>query len=51
MNMKLELDELSRIKKLPQTQESLHDQLIKLIPFAIKLGLYDAADYLTRLTK
>ena len=38
--------ELSKVKQLGQTQTSLNEQLQILRPFANKLGLYDAADYL-----
>ena len=34
---------------IPQAQSSLMDQLLALIPVANKLGLYDAADFLTTL--
>jgi hypothetical protein len=39
--------ELIKINQLPQTQISLSDQLKILKPFANKLGLYDAADYIS----
>jgi hypothetical protein len=32
----------------PQSQAALLDQLAKLIPIANREGLYDAADYLTK---
>jgi hypothetical protein len=35
----------------PQAQNSLTEQLQELIPVANKLGLYDAADFLTRFTE
>ena len=35
----------------PQVQYSLSDQLRDLIPFAQRLGLYDAAEYLTRVSE
>lgn len=38
--------QLKRIDQLNQTQISLKDQLKLLRPFANKLGLYDAADYI-----
>ena len=38
--------QLNKIKTLEQTQVSLSEQLKILIPFANKLGLYDAADFL-----
>lgn len=38
--------ELSNMEQLEQTQVSLNEQLQILRPFASKLGLYDAADYL-----
>lgn len=40
------IEELKKINQLPQTQISLREQLELLRPFANKLGLYDAADYL-----
>lgn len=44
-------DELFRrvanLKQHPQTQDSLSDQLLALKIAANKLGLYDAADWLT----
>jgi len=39
-------EQLNKMKQLPQTQTSLMKQLEILRPFANKLGLYDAADYL-----
>jgi hypothetical protein len=36
------------MEQLPQTQISLVDQLAILRPFANKLGLYDAADYIKK---
>jgi hypothetical protein len=38
--------QLKRIDQLNQNQCSLKDQLTLLRPFANRLGLYDAADYL-----
>ena len=40
--------ELSNVKQLGQTQMSLNEQLQILRPFANRLGLYDAADYLRK---
>lgn len=37
-----------RARKIPQSQESLTDQLIELKHIANAVGLYDAADYITR---
>lgn len=39
-------EQLNKINQLPQTQTSLMKQLEILRPFANRLGLYDAADYL-----
>lgn len=39
-------EQLNKMNQLPQTQSSLMTQLEILRPFANKLGLYDAADYL-----
>jgi len=39
-------EELQKLDQLPQTQASLQFQMFLLRPFANKLGLYDAADYL-----
>ena len=36
---------------LPQRQDSTEDQLRDLIPFAVRLGLYDAADAIQALIK
>lgn len=41
-------EELNKMEQLPQTQISLVDQLAILRPFANKLGLYDAADYIKK---
>jgi len=38
--------QLAKIKQLPQTSAVLSKQLAILIPFAEKLGLHDAAEYL-----
>ena len=38
--------QLHKLDTLPQRQSSLNSQLLTLIPFANKLGCYDAADYL-----
>jgi hypothetical protein len=43
------LQELDKVKQVPQTQEALNDQLKKLRIIANKFGLYDAADYLRNL--
>lgn len=43
------LQELDKVKQVPQTQEALNDQLKKLRIIANKFGLYDAADYLRSL--
>jgi hypothetical protein len=37
---------LNSVEQIPQTQESLHEQLKVLRHVAAKLGLYDAADHL-----
>lgn len=42
----LYLKELEKISQIDQTQSSLSEQLDILRPFANKLGLYDAADYI-----
>lgn len=39
-------EELNKINQLKQTQINLNEQLEILRPFANKLGLYDAADYI-----
>jgi hypothetical protein len=39
--------ELKKVNQLPQTQEALNDQLMKLRVIANKFGFYDAADYCT----
>jgi hypothetical protein len=41
---------VNAIPKQPQTQVALNDQLHVLISAANRLGLYDAADYLTNAT-
>jgi len=48
MNLKLWEIELQKVDQLPQTQEALTDQLVKLWIIANKFGLYDAADYIKR---
>lgn len=40
--------DLPHIPKRPQTQRALNDQLNDLASVAIKLGLYDAADFILR---
>lgn len=47
----LEDTETGKRTPLTQAQDSLTDQLRRLVPVANKLGLYDAADFLTRLTE
>lgn len=42
------LVELRKLNQLNQTQISLNEQLKLLRPFANKLGLYDAADYINK---
>lgn len=42
---------LSKLPKLPQRQDGSKDQLRDLIPFANKLGMYDAADVLKTIVK
>ena len=39
------LNEIQRIRRCPQSQDSLHAQLILLRDAAIRLGLYDADDW------
>jgi len=39
-------ENLKKVDQLEQAQYSTIEQLQQLIPFANKLGLYDAADYL-----
>lgn len=39
-------DEVKKIEKCPQRQDSTADQLADLIPVAEKLGFYDAADFI-----
>jgi hypothetical protein len=39
-------EQLERIPRLAQDQDSLNNQLIDLIKVANRLGMYDAADYL-----
>jgi hypothetical protein len=41
------IDHLNKVGPVPQAQGSLTEQLQALVPVANKLGLYDAADYLT----
>lgn len=41
-------DALKSFQQQAQTQRSLEDQLRDLIPFANRLGLYDAADFLAK---
>lgn len=41
-------EELSKISELSQNQSSLKDQLAILRPFANRLGLYDAADFIKK---
>jgi hypothetical protein len=43
--------ELKKVAQCPQTQDGLGEQLAALIPFANKLGLYDAADYLRKIAE
>lgn len=38
---------ISQIPQRPQTQEALNDQLRYLAAIANKMGLYDAADFVT----
>lgn len=44
-------DEVNKIKKCPQRQDSTREQLIDLIVIADKLGFYDASDYLKKTIK
>ena len=45
-NQPLWQETLVKIPQLPQTQESLNDQLRKLRIIANKFGFYDAADHI-----
>lgn len=40
---------LEGLPRRPQSQQSLKDQLAELHPVAVRLGLYDAADFLQRI--
>ena len=42
---------LERVDQVKQSQASVTDQLIALIPIANKFGLYDAADMLVKFTR
>jgi hypothetical protein len=42
----LNMNVVNATQKLPQTQASLQEQLVALQLAAVKLGLYDAADWL-----
>lgn len=44
-------DWLDQIPQLPQRQDSLADQLHDLHIVATRLGMYDAADWLARMTR
>jgi hypothetical protein len=46
--MSLASDTIRRLPKVPQAQYSLQEQLEELRTAAIKLGLYDADDWLMR---
>lgn len=39
---------LTRVDRRPQRQDSLNDQLSDLVQVANHLGMYDAADFITR---
>lgn len=41
-------EELDKIEKCPQRQDSVTDQMIDLYSVAVKLGFYDAADYIKK---
>ncbi|MFD0587676.1 hypothetical protein ACFQZE_06650 [Paenibacillus sp. GCM10027627] len=41
-------DEVAKINKCPQRQDSVTDQMLDLISIANLLGFYDAADYIKR---
>lgn len=42
------ITELAKVKKCPQRQDSMTDQMIDLIVVADRLGFYDASDYIKR---
>ena len=44
-------DLLKSIPQQPQRQDGTNDQLADLAAFAVRLGLYDAADYINTLLK
>lgn len=48
INIDYYYNELDKLSQLKQTQVSLIEQLNILRPFANKLGLYDAADYINK---
>lgn len=41
-------DEVYKLEKCPQRQDSVTEQMIDLIEVANKLGFYDASDYIRR---
>lgn len=41
-------EEVEKIKDCPQRQDSTTDQMIDLYQVAVKLGFYDAADYIRK---
>jgi hypothetical protein len=41
-------EEIKKIEKCNQRQDSIKDQMIDLIEVANKLGFYDASDYIRR---
>jgi len=47
----LKFDAAKALHQRPQSQASTVDQLAELIPWANRLGLYDAADFLQTLCK
>lgn len=46
--MRQALEILEKIPKLPQRQDAVLDQLMDLWHVANKLGMYDAADFISR---
>lgn len=41
-------EEINKLKKCPQRQDSVSEQMIDLYSIAVKLGFYDASDYIKR---
>lgn len=41
-------EEMKKLNKCPQRQDSLTDQMIDLYLIAVRLGFYDASDYIKK---